>query len=69
MVNASWYQSRALAKTVKDAGQTRRLLALAVIYDGARRAAAARRANARSSGPAWRTPYYMTAPICQGTNS
>ena len=34
MVNASWYQSRALAKTVKDAGQTRRLLALAVIYDG-----------------------------------
>ncbi len=34
-------QLRALAKTVKDAGQTRRLLALAVIYDGGRRTEAA----------------------------
>jgi transposase len=35
-------QMRALARTVKDAGQARRLLALAVIYDGARRTEAAR---------------------------
>ena len=33
---------RALARTVKDAGQARRLLALAVIYDGGRRTEAAR---------------------------
>ncbi len=33
---------RALAKMVKDAGQARRLLALAVIYDGGRRTEAAR---------------------------
>ncbi len=33
---------RALARTVKDAGQARRLLALAVIYDGARRTEAAK---------------------------
>ncbi len=33
---------RALAKTVKDAAQARRLLALAVIYDGGRRTEAAR---------------------------
>ncbi len=35
-------QMRALARTVKDAGQARRLLALAAIYDGARRTEAAR---------------------------
>ena len=35
-------QLRALAKMVKDAGQARRLLALAVIYDGGRRTEAAR---------------------------
>ena len=35
-------QLRALAKTVKDAGQARRLLALTVIYDGGRRTEAAR---------------------------
>jgi putative transposase len=35
-------QLRALAKLVKDAGQARRLLALAVIYDGGRRTEAAR---------------------------
>ncbi len=35
-------QLRALAKMVKDAGQTRRLLALAVIYDGGRRKEAAK---------------------------
>ncbi len=33
---------RALARTVKDAGQARRLLALAVIYDGGRRTEAAK---------------------------
>ena len=33
---------RALAKMVKDAAQARRLLALAVIYDGGRRTEAAR---------------------------
>ena len=33
---------RALARTVKDAGQARRLLALAVIYDGGRRKEAAK---------------------------
>ena len=33
---------RALARRAKDAGQARRLLALAVIYDGARRTEAAR---------------------------
>ena len=32
---------RALAKASRDANQTRRLLALAAIYDGASRAAAA----------------------------
>ena len=35
-------QLRALARRAKDAGQARRLLALAVIYDGARRTEAAR---------------------------
>ena len=35
-------QLRALARRAKDAGQVRRLLALAVIYDGARRTEAAR---------------------------
>ncbi len=35
-------QLRALAKMVKDAGQARRFLALAVIYDGGRRTEAAR---------------------------
>ena len=35
-------QLRALAKMVKDAGQARRLPALAVIYDGGRRTEAAR---------------------------
>ncbi len=35
-------QLRALAKMVKDAGQARRLLALAVIYDGGMRTEAAR---------------------------
>ncbi|MEE8453884.1 MAG: winged helix-turn-helix domain-containing protein [Limibaculum sp.] len=35
-------QLRALARTVKDAGQARRLLALAVIYDGGRRTEAAK---------------------------
>ena len=33
---------RALARTVKDAGQARRLLALAVIYDGGGRTEAAK---------------------------
>ncbi len=33
---------RALAEMVKDAGQARRLLALAVIYDGGRRTEAAK---------------------------
>ena len=35
-------QLRALARTAKDAGQARRLLALAVIYDGGKRTEAAR---------------------------
>jgi len=35
-------QLRALARRAKDAGQARRLLALAVIYDGARRTESAR---------------------------
>ncbi len=35
-------QLRALARRAKDAGQARRLLALAVIYDGGRRTEAAK---------------------------
>ncbi len=44
---------RALARTVKDAGQARRLLALAVIYDGGRRTSsrsAARPGTSLSNG-------------------
>lgn len=41
---------RALARASQDAHQTRRLLALAAIYDGASRGAARRRRSAVYSG-------------------
>jgi hypothetical protein len=42
---------RALAKMVKDAGQARRLLALAVVYDGGKRTTATFQTRFRGTPP------------------